>query len=123
MVSGLTATTLTLTPITSNAGQKTIVCYKHAGNRNVDGWTGRWTGVNDSFMYIVPDSLDYKIVMVDHNRVRDFRGTAENDRIKFTRNGVVEFITSGAGKETGVQQAEKKKHCLLIKSGEAYWRD
>lgn len=123
LVSNLTTKGFSLTPLTSNAGNNAIVLHKHNGNRVTDAWVGRWLGRGGTFLDIVPDSLNYKIVVQDSNKLREYRGSAESDRIKFTRNGVVEYIAVSEARSTGVESPEKKKNRLAIKKGEDYYRD
>jgi hypothetical protein len=123
LVSNLTSNGFSLKPLTSNAGEKTISLHKHTGKRVTDAWVGRWVGAGGTFLDIVPDSANYKIMVQDSSKLREYRGSAENDRIKFTRNSVVEYIAAVDGKSTGVESLEKKKNCLAIKKGEGYYRD
>lgn len=121
-VANLTSKSLTLVPLTSNAGKKKIPLYRHPESRLTDQWVGRWSGAEGSFLDIVPDSARYKIAINKSGKFGEYQGTADNNRIKFTRNGVVEFIGMGDESASREKKPEGNK-CLMITKSEFYCRE
>ncbi len=123
LISNLTSTGCTLRPLTANAGSKEIRLHKHSGAKVTDSWVGRWSGEGDGFMDIIPDSTDYKINIQASGKLGEYKGKAEGTRIKFTRNGAVEYITTGSEKLSTDSKSAAPKRSLKIEKGKTYWRE
>jgi hypothetical protein len=88
-----------------------------------DGWIGRWTGVEGTYLEIAGGSGVYEITIKDLDAARTFKGSAVGDHIEFQRDGVQESLRATNGDGTGMKWLAGKTNCLTIKPGEGYCRD
>jgi hypothetical protein len=88
-----------------------------------DGWIGRWTGVEGTYLEVAGGNGEYEITIKDLDVARTFKGSAVGDHIEFQRDGGQESLRATNGDETGMKWLVGKTNCLTIKPGEGYCRD
>lgn len=90
-----------------------------------DAWVGKWVGVEGLALDIQPGSEPgkYQLAVTLLDGTETYEGTAQGDRIAFTRGGVAETIRAATGDETGLKYLAGKKNCLMIKQAEGFCRD
>lgn len=123
IVSELTGSTMGLTPITDNAGTKTIVLRKHTGSHAADTWAGRWRGRDADFIDLIPIGGSYKIVINRAGALEEFSGMVDSGGVRFTTNRGSGRITHISGKDSGLPWLETKQSCLLLDKKEGFYRD
>lgn len=86
---------------------------------------GRWLGANGTILTLAKEKDDaYSVVIrTASNDEDDLPATESNGKLQFRRQNIVETITPGKGKDTGVPELAGKRDCLIIKAGEGYCRD
>jgi hypothetical protein len=94
----------------------------------VQGWVGRWTGVDGRSLLIATDPAK----RAGHYRLTDhyargatgvFDGVAQRDTIVFARPDGEQVLRATDGKATGLDRLAAKKDCLTVRPGEGYCRD
>lgn len=93
--------------------------------RPTDGWLGRWTGVEGTYLDIAArDDGGYALTMqYTLDQSGTFAGRAEGEAILFERDGRTERLRPGTGEETGMKWLLDKRDCLVVREGEGYCRD
>ena len=100
----------------------------HLDHTAPHAWAGKWTGPEGTYLVLTQrEAVDsapgaYDIAIRDLDREYQYTGQAKGDTITFTRNGKVETIHQGSGKDTGMKWLLDKERCLVIKTGEGYCR-
>jgi hypothetical protein len=87
-----------------------------------DGWLGRWDGPEGTFLQLSKTGAQYVVVIQDLDGPKSFAGFADGNRIRFTRDGKTEYISTGDGEATGMKWLAEKKDCLLTRKGEGWCR-
>jgi hypothetical protein len=86
-------------------------------------WMGRWSGPEGTYLELSRSGDRISIHIENLDNVKRYEGTAAADSISFVRDGKVETIHAGNGRQTGMKWLADKKDCLVIRSGEGYCRD
>ena len=95
---------------------------------NAVDWTGRWTGVEGTFLDVKPDTAagtgHYMLTMqYTLDNKGSFAGTLDGDAITFTRPDGMQRLIPGDGDATGLKWLAGKQDCLVVKPGEGYCRN
>ncbi len=85
-------------------------------------WEGRWIGPEGTYLEILPEGKDYKVMVQSLDSLDSYAGSSTNEGIVFERNGKQEVIHAGTGPETGMKWLMDKKTCLIIQTGEGFCR-
>lgn len=91
-----------------------------------DGWIGRWTGVEGTYLVISKGALPdrYRLEMqYTLDSKGSFDGTSTAQGIAFTRPDGKQELRASDGDATGLKWLAGKKDCLKVKDGEGYCRD
>ena len=102
------------TPATSPTAAST----KH----NQDNWLGRWNGPEGTSLLLSRKGDQYEVKIQSLDGVSTYEGVAVGDGIEFKRDGKIEKIHAGSGKETGMKWLLEKTDCLIVKEGEGFCR-
>jgi hypothetical protein len=94
-----------------------------AVTKPTDPWLGRWDGPEGTYLELSKDGDKYVVVIRDLDGPRTFEGFGDGHRIRFTRDGKTEFISTGDGEAAGMKWLADKKNCLLTKKGEGWCRN
>ncbi|MGE4220315.1 MAG: hypothetical protein AB7G39_12790 [Alphaproteobacteria bacterium] len=90
-------------------------------------WLGRWNGPEGTFLSLAPGAAsdEMRMTLKDNLDSQDtYVATVSADRLRFTRDGIVETIRHGTGTETGFKWLADKQDCLIVVPGrEGYCRD
>jgi hypothetical protein len=92
-------------------------------NKITDQWLGRWIGPEGTYLLLSKNAGKYVVEIHSLDGPAAYEGTSAGDRIEFQRNGKTESIHSGAGHDTGMKWLLDKKNCLIIQTGEGFYRD
>ncbi|MFC7290771.1 hypothetical protein [Hirschia litorea] len=110
-----------------STSQKSNESVQPEGNDN--RWkelAGLYTGPEG--MYLAIESLDnasFNIEMrwgLDDDMIGNFEGEANENGIRFTRNGQDIILKPATGDETGMKWLAGKSDCLMVEVGEGYCR-
>lgn len=90
-----------------------------------DGWIGRWTGVEGTYVDIRPDgSGGWTLEMQsDLDTKGTYAGTSTAAGIAFERGGETLVLRESDGAATGLKWLDGKQDCLMVAEGEGYCRD
>ena len=90
-----------------------------------DGWIGRWTGVEGTYVEISPiGDGNYKLEMQsDLDTKGTYTGTPNAQGISFERQGKQFTLDEAKGDATGLKYLAGKQDCLMTRKGEGYCRD
>jgi hypothetical protein len=88
-----------------------------------DAWLGRWDGVEGTYLRLSKSGDQYVVEIQDLDGPKTFAGSADGNRVRFTRNGKTEFLSAGDGQATGMKWLTDKKDCLLTRAGEGWCRN
>jgi hypothetical protein len=88
-----------------------------------DKWLGQWNGPEGTYLLLSKSGHQYAVKIQSLDGPATYEGVAAGDRIKFKRDGKIESIRAGSGKETGMKWLLEKKDCLIIKQGEGFCRE
>lgn len=94
-----------------------------APTRVTDGWNGRWTGVEGTYLDISTTASPPQVTIKDLDGVSSYDAIVQEDSITFVRNMKPEVLRAGTGEQTGMKWLADKKDCLYITLGEGYCRD
>jgi len=95
-----------------------------AVNRSVDGWVGRWPGVEGTYLDIARNGDKYEIEIANLDGPKTYEGISAGDHIEFRRGGKMESIRASDGNGTGMKWLLDKTNCLVITWGsEGYCRN
>ncbi|MFT3995989.1 MAG: hypothetical protein QM667_01165 [Asticcacaulis sp.] len=87
-------------------------------------FTGRWTGVEGTYLNITPKSgADYEVVIADLDGPKTYAGVLKADGLHVDRNGQALIIVPGSGDDTGMKWLAGKTDCLVVAANEGYCRD
>ena len=94
----------------------------------VQGWVGRWTGVDGRSLLIAADPAKRPghYQLTDHyarGAKGVFDGVAQRDTIVFARPDGEQVLRATDGKATGLDRLAAKTDCLTVRPGEGYCRD
>jgi hypothetical protein len=81
------------------------------------GWTGRWRGVEGTYLDIARDGDRFTVTIADLDGPKTYAGAAAGDRIEFARAGRTETIRAATGRETGMKWLADEESCLVITVG------
>jgi hypothetical protein len=87
-----------------------------------DGWLGRWTGPEGTYLELAKSGDRYEIKIQSLDGPATYEGVAVSGHIEFQRDGRTETIRAGNGKDTGMKWLLEKNDCLVIKAGEGFCR-
>jgi len=90
---------------------------------SVDGWVGKWTGPEGTYMEIEGGAGRYAVIIRNLDSTIKYPATVELDTLRFDRGGVMETVRATDGATTGMKWLSEKKNCLTVKTGEGYCRD
>lgn len=88
-----------------------------------DGWAGKWTGPEGTFLQITGSNGKYQVTIQNLDGPRTFSGQAVSNQLAFERDGVKESIRATNGADTGMKWLSDKTHCLTVRAGEGYCKD
>ena len=88
-----------------------------------DKWLGQWNGPEGTYLLLAKSGDQYVVKIQSLDGPTTYEGVAAGDRIEFKRDGKIESIRAGSGKETGMKWLLEKKDCLIIKEGEGFCRE
>src|SRR4051794_3702221 len=74
-----------------------------------DGWLGRWSGPEGTFLQISKTGDQYVVVIQDLDGPKRFTGFGDGNRIRFERDAKTEYISAGDGEATGMKWLADKK--------------
>ena len=90
-------------------------------------WLGRWNGPEGTFLALAPGAAPDELRMTLKDNLdsqAEYVATVSGERLRFTRNDVIEMVRHGTGAETGFKWLADKKDCLIVVPGrEGYCRD
>lgn len=90
-------------------------------------WLGRWNGPEGTFLALAPGTGpdEMRMTLKDSLDGQDaYTAIVSGDRLRFTRNDVIETVRHGSGPETGFKWLADKRDCLIVVPGrEGYCRD
>jgi hypothetical protein len=92
-----------------------------AGHKQ-DAWVGRWIGPEGTYLLLSGRGDRYEVKIQSLDGANTYEGVVAGDGIEFKRDGKVERIRAGSGKETGMKWLLEKTDCLIIKEGEGFCR-
>lgn len=85
-------------------------------------WQGRWIGPEGTYLEILPEGKDYKVMVQSLDSLDTYTGSPTSEGIAFERNGKREIIHAGTGQQTGMKWLMDKETCLIIQTGEGFCR-
>jgi hypothetical protein len=94
-----------------------------SANNATDKWLGQWNGPEGTYLLLSKSDDQYVVKIQSLDGPATYEGVAAGDRIEFKRDGKIESIRAGSGKETGMKWLLEKKDCLIIKQGEGFCRE
>jgi hypothetical protein len=94
-----------------------------SANNATDKWLGQWNGPEGTYLLLSKSDDQYVVKIQSLDGPATYEGVAAGDRIEFKREGKIESIRAGSGKETGMKWLLEKKDCLIIKQGEGFCRE
>src|SRR5262245_42528611 len=83
-----------------------------------DGWLGRWSGPEATWLEIAAINGAYTVTVTNLDGPRTFAATAAADGLRFERDGTMESITATDGPGTGMKWLDTRRNCLKIRTGE-----
>lgn len=92
----------------------------------IDSMLGRWTGVEGSFVDIVPNQKDYMVTLAYWDPVlqtmqyENHQAYAAASGISFKKNKVEHTITLTDGNGSGMKWLQNAKLCIKISPGDGY---
>ena len=99
---------------------------KRSIGTTIDSMLGRWTGVEGSFVDIVPSQKDYMVTLAYWDPVlqtmqyENHRAYAAASGISFKKNKVEHTITLTDGNGSGMKWLQNAKLCIKINPGDGY---
>lgn len=99
---------------------------KNSSQSSIDTFLGRWTGVEGSFVDIVPKKEGYIITMARWDsktqsmEYESYPGYLSESKMTFKKNGVEQTITLTDGSGSGMKWLQNAKLCIKISSGDGY---
>ena len=99
-----------------------VVDKTTAFNPVVDQWLGRWNGPEGTYLVLSKNAEKYSVKINSLDGPATYEGVAIGDHIEFQRNGKIESIRTGSGKDTGMKWLLDEKNCLVIKMSEGFCR-
>jgi len=109
-------------PVSSPPTSPTTAPAASASNVT-DKWLGQWNGPEGTYLLLAKSGDQYVVKIQSLDGPTTYEGVAAGDRIEFKRDGKIESIRAGSGKETGMKWLLEKKDCLIIKEGEGFCRE
>ncbi len=109
-------------PVSSTPTSPTTAPAASASNVT-DKWLGQWNGPEGTHLLLSKSGDQYVVKIQSLDGPATYEGVAAGDRIEFKRDGKIESIRAGSGKETGMKWLLEKKDCLIIKQGEGFCRE
>jgi hypothetical protein len=94
-----------------------------SANNVTDKWLGQWNGPEGTYLLLSKSGDQYVVKIQSLDGPATYEGIAAGDRVEFKRDGKIESIRAGSGKETRMKWLLEKKDCLIIKEGEGFCRD
>lgn len=98
-------------------------CGPESGNP--EGWAGRWTGVEGTYLDLTPAGEDAMTITIRTlDGVNTYEGKIDAGNILFMQDEQQQTIKHASGAETGMKWLQEKDLCLIVEpDGEGYCRD
>lgn len=100
-----------------------LACRPDVVDPEAEHWLGLWTGPEGTSLVVAKEGDDYKVIIKNLDGPRHFPATDEPQGLSFTRDGSIEIIHHGNGRQAGMKWLMEKKNCLIVKPGEGFCRD
>lgn len=110
-------------PIQERSANQTVAQPVAVSTNVASSWLGKWIGPEGTDLEVMSDGQKHTIAIRNLDGVRMFEASSTHAGLTFERDGAIETIRPGSGRDTGMKWLQDKSNCLAVKLGEGYCRE